>query len=74
MYALPPESRLAQATAYIPHDRVIDGIDQTALLLNGEDHGRRDYVYIYENEILRSIVKQEYKMHMPFPGVPGAAV
>jgi arylsulfatase A-like enzyme len=66
-------ARLAQATDYIPRDRVIDGIDQTALLLKGEHHGRRDYVYIYENEILRSIVKQEYKMHMPVPGVPGAA-
>jgi arylsulfatase len=66
-------ARLAQATEYIPRDRVIDGIDQTALLLNGEHHGRRDYVYIYENEILRSIVKQEFKMHMPVPGVPGAA-
>jgi arylsulfatase len=66
-------ARLAQATEYIPRDRVIDGIDQTALLLNGEHHGRRDYVYIYENEILRSIVKQEFKMHMPIPGVPGAA-
>jgi arylsulfatase len=66
-------ARLAQATEYIPRDRVIDGIDQTALLLKGEHHGRRDYVYIYENEILRSIVKQEYKMHMPLPGVPGAA-
>jgi len=65
-------ARVAQATEYIPRDRVIDGIDQTALLLNGEHHGRRDYVYIYENEILRSIVKQEFKMHMPVPGVPGA--
>jgi hypothetical protein len=66
-------ARLAQATEYIPRDRVIDGIDQTALLLKGEHHGRRDYVYIYENEILRSIVKQEFKMHLPVPGVPGAA-
>lgn len=66
-------ARVAQATDYIPRDRVIDGIDQTALLLNGEHHGRRDYVYIYENDILRSIVKQEFKMHMPAPGVPGAA-
>ena len=65
-------ARLAQATKYIPRDRVIDGIDQTALLLKGEHHGRRDYVYIYENDILRSIVKQEFKMHMPMPGVPGA--
>ncbi len=66
-------ARVAQAEQYIPRDRVIDGIDQTALLLNGEHHGRRDYVYIYENEVLRSIVKQEFKMHVPAPGVPGAA-
>jgi arylsulfatase len=66
-------ARVAQATEYIPRDRVIDGIDQTALLLNGEHYGRRDYVYIYENEVLRSIVKQEFKMHMPLPGIPGAA-
>ena len=65
-------ARLGQATEYIPTDRVIDGIDQTALLLKGEHHGRRDYVYIYENEILRSVVKQEFKMHVPRPGLPGA--
>jgi arylsulfatase len=66
-------ARLGQATRYIPSDRVIDGIDQTALLLKGEHHGRRDYVYIYQNEILRAVVKQEFKMHLPAPGVPGAA-
>jgi arylsulfatase len=38
-------ARVAQATEYIPRDRVIDGIDQTAMLLNGEHHGRRDYVF-----------------------------
>jgi arylsulfatase len=65
-------ARLGQATKYIPRDRVIDGLDQTALLLKGEHHGRRDYVYIYENEILRSVVKQEFKMHVPRPGLPGA--
>ena len=65
-------ARIAQAIEYIPRDRVVYGVDQTPLLLNGEHHGRRDYVYIYENEILRSIVKQEFKMHMPLPGVPGA--
>ncbi len=66
-------ARIAQAEQYIPRDRVIDGIDQTPVLLNGEHHGRRDYVYIYENEALKSIVKQEYKMHLPGPGVPAAA-
>jgi arylsulfatase len=66
-------ARIAGAEQYIPTDRVIDGIDQTALWLLGEHHGRRDYVYIYESETLRSVVKQEFKMHLPPPGVPGAA-
>ena len=66
-------ARIAGAEQHIPTDRVIDGIDQTALWLMGEHHGRRDYVYIYESETLRSIVKQEFKMHLPPPGVPGAA-
>ena len=66
-------ARIGGATGEIPTDRVIDGIDQTALLLKGEGHGRRDYVYIYEAEVLRSVVKQKFKMHMPAPGQPGAA-
>ena len=65
-------ARLAGATDDIPTDRVIDGIDQTALLLKGEGHGRRDYVYIYEGPVLRSVVKQKFKLHLPAPGVPGA--
>ena len=66
-------ARVAQADQFIPRDRVIDGVDQTALLLEGEKNGRRDWVYIYENEILKSIVKQEWKMHLPAPGMPAAA-
>lgn len=66
-------ARIAGATDYIPRDRVIDGVDQTALLLNGEGHGRRDYVFVYEGPVLRSVVKQEFKMHLPGAGQPGAA-
>ncbi|MEP3428807.1 MAG: sulfatase-like hydrolase/transferase [Roseibium sp.] len=66
-------ARIAGGTQFIPRDRVIDGLDQTALLLEGEGNSRRDYVYVYEGPVLRSIVKQEFKMHMPAPGVPGAA-
>ena len=66
-------ARIAGAKDYIPRDRVIDGIDQTALLLDGEGNGRRDYVYVYEGPVLRSVVKQEFKMHLPAPGQPGAA-
>lgn len=66
-------ARIAGAIDHIPRDRVIDGIDQTALLLDGEGNSRRDYVYIYEGLTMRSVVKQEFKMHVPPPGVPGAA-
>ena len=65
-------ARVADATQYIPTDRIIDGVDQAALLLDGEGNGRRDYVYIYEGVVLRSVVKQKFKMHLPAPGVPGA--
>ena len=66
-------AHLGDATKYIPTDRIIDGIDQTALLLNGETHGRRDYVYVYGGFNLAAVVKQKFKMHLPPPGVPGAA-
>jgi len=56
-------ARLAGATEYIPTDRVIDGIDQTALLLNGDTHSRRDYVFIYAGPILGATVKGNYKRH-----------
>ena len=64
-------ARLAGASKYIPTDRIIDGVDQTALLIEGEGNGRRDYVYIYEGPVLRSVVKQKFKMHIPAPGMPG---
>ena len=65
-------ARIGGATKYIPTDRVIDGIDQTALLLEGETNGRRDYIFAYQTFRLGAIVKQKFKMHMPAPGIPGA--
>ena len=56
-------ARLAGATKYIPRDRIIDGIDQTALLMNGEGAGRRDHVFIYQGPTLAATVKDQYKMH-----------
>ena len=61
-------ARIGQATHEVPRDRVIDGVDQTGILLLGETHGRRDYVHIYEGTQLKSIVKNKYKMHLPPPG------
>ena len=56
-------ARLAGATEHIPTDRVIDGIDQTAILLNGDSKGRRDYVFIYAGNELGATVKGRYKRH-----------
>jgi len=61
-------ARVAGATDGVPRDRVIDGVDQSGVLLLGESHGRRDYVHIYEGPVLKSIVKNKYKMHLPPPG------
>ncbi len=56
-------ARLAGATEYIPTDRVVDGLDQTALFMNGDTHGRRDFVFIYTGHELAATVKGRYKRH-----------
>lgn len=61
-------SRVAGATKYIPTDRVIDGVDQTALWLEGETHGRRDYVFIYSGDTLKAVVKEQFKLNVPAKG------
>ena len=61
-------ARLGGGEAGIPRDRIIDGVDQLPLWLLGETHGRRDYVFVYEGFVLKSLVKQQFKMHLPPPG------
>ncbi len=61
-------ARVAEATDGIPTDRIIDGLDQSSLLLLGDTHGRRDYLHIYDGPNLKAVVKNKYKMHMPPPG------
>ena len=61
-------ARLAGAEDKIPTDRIIDGVDQTGILLLGDTNGRRDYVHIYEGPVLKSVVKNKFKMHLPPPG------
>lgn len=56
-------ARLGGALDHIPRDRVIDGIDQSALLLLGDTHGRRDHVFIYIGPQLAATVKGHIKMH-----------
>jgi len=59
---------IAQADKHIPRDRVIDGIDQMALLLNGDGNGRRDYHHVYEGPHLQATIKEQFKTHWPPPG------
>ena len=66
-------ARLAGATKYIPRDRVIDGIDQTSLLMNGDTHSRRDHVFIYAGPRLGAVVKGNYKRHFISPDPVGEA-
>ena len=66
-------ARLGGATQYIPTDRVIDGIDQTALLVNGDTHGRRDHVFIYAGPRLGATVKGNFKRHWISPDPVGEA-
>ena len=56
-------ARLGRATEQIPTDRVVDGLDQTAVLLKGDTHSRRDYVFIYAGHELGATVKGRYKRH-----------
>jgi len=63
---------LAGATDKIPTDRVIDGIDQTSLLLNGETKGRRDYVFLYNINKLEAVIKEQYKLAIPGGNIDNA--
>ncbi|UCH49860.1 MAG: sulfatase-like hydrolase/transferase [Betaproteobacteria bacterium] len=65
-------ARLGGATDGIPRDRIIDGIDQTALLLKGDSHGRRDHVFIYNIQKLEAVVKEQYKLAIPGGNIENA--
>ncbi len=68
-------ARLGGATKSIPTDRIIDGIDQTSLLLNGDSFSRRDYVFVYTGDIMAATVKGRFKRRWvgELPGLSGAA-
>lgn len=57
-------ARLGGAMEHIPTDRIIDGVDQTSLLLNGDTYSRRDYNFIYTGNVLAALVKGRYKRHL----------
>lgn len=64
-------ANVAGATEHLPTDRVIDGIDQTTLLLEGDTNGRRDFLHVYDGPNLRATIKEQFKIHWPGPGTAG---
>jgi len=69
-------ARVAGVTDKIPTDRIIDGVDQTALLLLGEGHSRRDYMFHYSGPEIGAVRMGKFKMHVgpEKGGVPEAEV
>lgn len=61
-------ARIAGATDGIPRDRVVDGVDQTGMLLLGEGKGRRDHLFVYQSFHLAAVIKEHYKLHIPGAG------
>ena len=57
-------ARIGGAIKKIPNDRVTDGIDQTALFLNGEGHGRRHYMVHYSSANVGAVRIGDYKAVM----------
>jgi len=62
---------IAGAVSEIPSDRVTDGIDQTALLLLGEGHGRRKFMFHYSGGHLGAVRWGDIKMHILSGGAHG---
>lgn len=59
--ATPAIEPVAAAVYCTAPDRIIDGVDQTALLLNGDSYSRRDYDLIYLGSTLATKIWKRYK-------------
>jgi arylsulfatase len=66
-------ARLGGATDNIPNDRITDGVDQTSLFLNGEGHGRRNFMAYYSGPALGALRYEDFKIHLSegSGGLPG---
>lgn len=62
-------ARFGGATDFIPRDRLVDGVDQSAaILFEDEQKGRRDHVIIYSVDRPQAIVKDKLKLNLPGSG------
>ncbi len=57
-------ARIAGVTDKIPNDRVTDGIDQTSLLLLGEGHSHRHYMFHYSGTRIGAVRFGDIKVHI----------
>ncbi len=64
-------ARIAGALDGIPTDRVTDGVDQTALLLLGEGHGRRNYMIHYSGGDVGAVRFEDFKIILKGKGHGG---
>ena len=55
-------ARIGGVLDEIPDDRITDGLDQTALLLDGEGHGRRHYMFHYSGAKLAAVRYRDHKV------------
>lgn len=62
-------ARLGDALDHVPRDRIVDGLDQTSLLVNGDTHGRRDDVQVYVGDTHAATVKGRIKRHRITEGI-----
>ncbi len=67
-------ARLGGAMDEIPTDRIIDGVDQTSLLLNGDTYSRRDYVFLYNINALEAVIKEQFKLKIPGGKIENAII
>lgn len=61
-------ARFAGADRYIPRDRIVDGVDQSASILIDDTKGRRDSLIVYSVHTPKAIIKDQLKLNLPGPG------
>lgn len=61
-------SRFAGADQFIPRDRLVDGIDQSASILIDDKKGRRDSLIVYSVHTPKAIIKDQLKLNLPGAG------
>ncbi|WP_198931737.1 alkaline phosphatase family protein [Labilibacter marinus] len=54
-------AKLGGGMDLIPRDRIIDGLNQTAVFLYGDGQSRRDYYHVYTGPYHAATIKQQYK-------------